>query len=94
MDLLNVALAKAMVKEYIESSQADLSNITYYYCSTNEYNSQTGVPTIASPQVDTLYIVPGSGDDIFNVYVYKNNNWELFKSTSVITDMENILVIE
>lgn len=84
MDIISMAVSKALAKEYTDSRLVDVSNFQYYYCSDGEYNSSTGVPTISSPAADTFYITPAvSGNNVFNVYIYKNKAWVLFKSASV-----------
>lgn len=87
MDLISIAIAR---KIYDESSSAASLDMNYYFCSDGEYNSG-GVPTVSNPDDKTFYIVPSSGSNgIYNVYVNKNNAWELFKSVSI--DMSKIPV--
>lgn len=87
MDLISIAIAR---KIYDESSSAASLDINYYFCSDGEYNSG-GVPTVSDPDDKTFYIVPSSGSNgIYNVYVNKDNSWELFKSVTI--DMSKIPV--
>lgn len=92
MDMLSMAVAKALAKEYTDSQLQDLGieSMSYYFCSSGEYNASTGVPNVTSPNSTTFYIAPavGSGNGAFNVYIYKNNVWVLFKSLTL--DMTNM----
>ena len=90
--MLSMAVAKALAKEYTDSQLQDLGieSMSYYFCSSGEYNASTGVPNVTSPNNTTFYIAPavGSGNGAFNVYIYKNNAWVLFKSLTL--DMTNM----
>lgn len=87
MDLISIAIAR---KIYDESSSAASLDMNYYFCSDGEYNSG-GVPTVSDPDDKTFYIVPSSGSNgIYNIYVNKDNSWELFKSVTI--DMSKIPV--
>ena len=56
-----------------------------HICLSSEYNHETGVPTISSPDADTLYLVPnsGSGTDIYTEWIYANNAWEAVGGASI-----------
>ena len=55
-----------------------------HICSSYEYDSQTLIPTIANPQTNTFYLVPsGTGNDMYDEWIYVNNAWEKFGSASV-----------
>ena len=66
-------------------------NIGYYFCSSGEYNTTTGVPTVSNPDANILYLVPSiSNDNEINIYNYKNNSWVLFNT--VFLEPENFVV--
>lgn len=56
----------------------------------NDYNSETGVPDISEPLENIFYLVPSNddSDNMYNEWVYVNNNWELFGSSGNI-DISN-----
>lgn len=60
-----------------------------YICSASEYNSETGVPTVANPDSKTFYLVPSSegSPNLYIEWVYLNNAWERFGSTTI--DLSN-----
>ena len=75
------------LKAAIES--LDFKDMSYHYCSTGEYDTTTGVPTIASPDPETFYLAPSvSSASDFNAYYYKDNEWVLF--TTVELDLTTI----
>lgn len=62
------------------------TDMEIYICSSNEYDSETRIPTITSPDDKTFYLVPtedGTSPDLFTEWVYVNNAWEMFGSASV-----------
>ena len=60
-----------------------------YICSALEYNSETGVPTVANPDSKTFYLVPSSegSPNLYIEWVYLNNTWERFGSATI--DLSN-----
>ena len=67
----------------------DFKDMSYHYCSTGEYDTTSGVPTIASPDPETFYLAPSvSSASDFNAYYYKDNEWVLF--TTVELDLTTI----
>lgn len=71
----------------IAEMNAAISNINtmrIHICTAQEYNAETGVPTIQNPDTQTFYLVPGG--DSSNLYIewaYVNNAWERFGSADV-----------
>lgn len=84
MDFITAAIARKYTDTRFEELGFD--NLTYHFCLSGEYNSSTGVPTVESPDENTMYFTPGD-ENVFNVYIY-NNGWELF--TSVELDLSTI----
>lgn len=57
-----------------------------HICTSTEYDPETRVPTIASPNALTMYLVPSEepgGNDLFVEWVYVNRTWEMFGSASI-----------
>ena len=66
----------------------NLSVFSFHICTSGEYDPVTGQPTIQNPDTSTFYLVPtGSSPDVFTEWVYINNAWEKFGSTTV--DLSN-----
>ena len=63
-----------------------------HVCSNSEYNSSTGLPTIQEPEENVIYFVPNNGDNnnLFEEWIYVNNEWEKFGSTGNITPSINV----
>ena len=62
------------------------TDMDIHICSASEYDSETRIPTITSPDDKTFYLVPtedGTSPDLFTEWVYVNNAWEMFGSASV-----------
>ena len=62
------------------------TDMDIHICSASEYDSETRIPTITSPDNKTFYLVPtedGASPDLFTEWVYVNNAWEMFGSASV-----------
>lgn len=56
-----------------------INNFAIHICSSSEYDPDTLIPTIQNPTENTFYLVPdGSGDDMYNEWIYINNAWEKF----------------
>jgi len=61
-----------------------INNFAIHICSSAEYDPDTLIPTIQNPSENTFYLVPdGSGDDMYNEWIYINNAWEKFGSTRI-----------
>ena len=61
-------------------------SFTLHICTSTEYDPDTRVPTIVSPNALTMYLVPSEepgGNDLFVEWVYVNRTWEMFGSASV-----------
>lgn len=62
------------------------TDMDIHICSASEYDSETRIPTITSPDDKTFYLVPtedGTSPDLFTEWVYVNGAWEMFGSASV-----------
>ena len=56
------------------------TDMDIHICSSNEYDSETRVPTITSPDDKTFYLVPtedGTSPDLFTEWVYVNKRFRL-----------------
>ena len=70
----------------------NLSVFSFYICGSGEDDPVTGQPTIQNPDTSTFYLVPtGTSPDVFVEWVYINNAWEKFGSTTV--DLSNYVTI-
>ena len=51
-----------------------------HICSQSEYDSQTLEPTVELPEENIFYLVPngGSGNDLFDEWIYVDDEWEKF----------------
>lgn len=70
-------------------------NLPIHICTVMEYNAVTHIPTIENPDTNMFYLVPATGGaspNMFVEYIYVNNEWEMFGSvaidTNVVTDVE------
>ncbi|MBQ7687170.1 MAG: hypothetical protein IJT28_08085 [Bacteroidaceae bacterium] len=67
-----------------ESGGGSGGGVEFHICTSGEYNTTTGVPTVSNPDPKTFYLVPdGSGNDLFVEWIYVNNAWEKFASARV-----------
>ena len=103
MDIIAMAIAKALAKEYTDSRIIDIQSggtggISYYICSSSEYNSSK-VPTVSNPDTNTIYITPTAdgANGMFNLYNYKAHAWNLIKSVELeVSDVQvdNTLTVQ
>ena len=62
----------------------NINNFAIHICSSTEYDETTHIPTIVNPNETTFYLVPnGTGNDVYDEYIYTNNAWEKFGSASI-----------
>ena len=82
--LEEIGSAKEEALEEIREIVEDVGAMTIHICTAQEYDAQTGIPTIANPDATTFYLVPG-GDapNLYVEWVYVNNAWEQFGSASI-----------
>ena len=72
----------------MQQAIANVNTMKIHICTAAEYNAETGVPTIANPDTQTFYLVPGGeGNNLFIEWAYVNNAWERFGSADV--DLSN-----
>ena len=72
----------------MQQAIANVNTMKIHICTVTEYNSETGVPTIANPDAETFYLVPGGdGNNLFIEWAYVNGAWERFGSADV--DLSN-----
>ena len=62
------------------SSSGAVSLDFIHICSQSEYDSQTLEPTVELPEENIFYLVPnsGSGNDLFDEWIYVDDEWEKF----------------
>lgn len=62
----------------------NINNFTIHICTSTEYDATTHIPTVSNPSETTFYLVPnGTGNDVYDEYIYTNNAWKKFGSTSI-----------
>ena len=79
---------KLATEDYVDDVVSHIHGMTIHICTAQEYDAQTGIPTIANPDATTFYLVPG-GDapNLYIEWIYTNNAWEQFGSASI--DLSN-----
>ena len=79
---------KLATEDYVNDAVSHIISMTIHICTAQEYDAQTGIPTIANPDATTFYLVPG-GDapNLYIEWIYTNNAWEQFGSASI--DLSN-----
>ena len=70
----------------IESEIGGIVRFEYYLCGSGEYDAQTGVPTVASPDTNHIYLVPTAGTNL-NMYAYISGAFTFLGTTEV--DLSN-----
>ena len=79
---------KLATEDYVDDAISQINTMSIHICTAQEYDAQTGIPTIANPDASTFYLVPG-GDapNLYIEWVYVNNAWEKFGSATI--DLSN-----
>ena len=71
---------------------ANVNTMKIHICGQDEYDSETGMPTVANPDSQSFYLVPGGADsNLFIEWVYVNGAWERFGSADIevpVTDVQ------
>lgn len=71
-------------KEYVDTAISNINSMSVHVCTAQEYNSETGVPTIQNPDTSTFYLVPGGeSNNLYIEWVYVGNAWERFGSADI-----------
>lgn len=81
-----------MLTEQDKSDIASLvSSLEIHICTAQEYDAQTGMPTVQNPYEKTFYLVPGGkGNNLYIEWVYLDNKWEQFGSATVKIDVATV----
>ena len=64
--------------------------VDVHICTSDEYDAETGEPTIENPIEGQFYLVPstsGSASDMFDEWFYTNGAWEKFGSAGTAVDV-------
>ena len=75
---------EALLLELLESGAG--GSLAIHVCTVDEYDAETGVPTIQDPDEKTIYLVPGdneTGSDLYIEWIYVDSNWEQFGSATI-----------
>ena len=68
----------------LTSAISSLNTMRIHICTAQEYNAETGAPTIQTPDTQTLYLVPGGeGNNLYVEWAYVGNAWERFGSADL-----------
>lgn len=71
----------------------NINTMKIHICTSEEYDAQTGVPTVQNPDAQTFYLVPGGeSSNLFIEWVYVNNAWERFGSADVEVPVADVQV--
>lgn len=77
----------------MQQAIANVNTMKIHICVQGEYNSETGVPTIQNPNIQTFYLVPGGeGSNLFIEWVYINSAWERFGSADVEISVQDVQI--
>ena len=73
------------ITEIAGGSSSTTAGLDIHICTSEEVNSQTGLPDIDLPDESTIYLVPASetSDNLYEEYIYVNDNWEMFGSGNI-----------
>ena len=81
--MLDVPSTAAM-NTAISTAVSNINSMQIHICTAQEYDAQTGVPTIQNPDASTFYLVPGGeAPNLYIEWVYTNSAWEQFGSASI-----------
>lgn len=77
------ASAKA-VYDYVASTIAGVSSLSFKILTSGEYDADTGIPTITA-EASFIYLVPiaGSSNNAYAEYIFIDNSWECIGKTEV-----------
>jgi hypothetical protein len=68
-----------------------VSSLGIHICMAQEYDAQTGMPTVQNPDEHTFYLVPGGEENnLYIEWVYLDNKWEQFGSATVKIDVATV----
>ncbi len=72
-------VAISMSSSGSDEGQSSTFNLLHI-CTSDEYDSETGEPTIDEPEENIIYLVPnnGSSNNLFDEWIYANESWEKF----------------
>lgn len=67
----------------IQAAIANINGLSLHICTQQEINN--GIPNIASPDANTIYLVPSgeTAGNLYEEYIYINNTWEQFGTANI-----------
>ena len=74
----------------LNGGSGDGNIVDVHICTSDEYDAETGEPTIENPIEGQFYLVPstsGSASDMFDEWFYTNGAWEKFGSAGAVVDV-------
>ena len=71
-------------KSYVDTAISNINTMQIHICTEQEYDAQTGIPTIQEPDGSTFYLVPGSAaPNLYVEWVYVDGAWEQFGQATI-----------
>ena len=68
----------------IANELTNINSMQIHICTAQEYDAQTGIPTIQNPDASTFYLVPGGeAGNLYIEWAYVNGAWERFGSADI-----------
>ena len=83
---------KEEVNTAIRGALSDISGISFYRCQPDEFDSETGVPTLASGEIGTIYLTPINSlvaNNAYNEWFWDTENQAFEKMGTTEVDLTN-----
>lgn len=92
-DVTPQSRVEKLLEQIFEGGGAGKGGFEVHICASGEYDATTKVPTIATPDPKTLYLVPSSdtAGNLFDEYIYVDNKWEKFGGVQIEGWAKNIV---
>lgn len=92
-DVTPQSRVEILLTQIFKGGGAGKGGFEVHICASGEYDATTKVPTIATPDPKTLYLVPSSdtAGNLFDEYIYVDNKWEKFGGVQIEGWAKNIV---
>lgn len=70
------------IEKAITNAISGITRFEYYLCDSDEYDHQTGIPTVQDADTNHIYLVPTSGDNL-NMYAYIDSSFVFLGTTEM-----------
>lgn len=76
--------------ELLETLRREVKGVDFHICTSDEYDAESGIPTISDPTENVFYLVP-SGEEAPNLFVewFYKDGWERLGSATI--DLSNVV---